>query len=403
MRSGESLNLRRNRQAFNIRELRRQARRRLPRPVFDLIEEGSGDEVTLRANERAWDGVRFRPRSFVDVASRDSSVSVFGQRISMPLMLAPTGAGRVTHPGAEIAVARAAARANTIYVQSTVTSYSLEDVARSTAAPLWFQLYLPSDRDVASNVIERVQRAGYKVLMLTVDTPVFGNRERSIRNRVTIPFRVSPSLIAHGALRPRWSAQFLVSTISTRFGDGPARRLSLRGTEATILSALSAVSWDDLAFVRSAWKGPLVVKGVMRPDECDVMVDHGVDGIVVSNHGGRQLDGSPGTLEVLPAVVDAVRGRVDVFIDGGIRRGAHVLKAMALGAKGCFVGRPYLYGLAVGGEHGVLTALEILRREIDEGMALLGCRTIQDIDADLVSTPAVGSDMAAGQREEVRP
>lgn len=359
--------------------------------------------MTLRANERAWDGVSFRPRSFVDVASRDSSVSVFGQRISMPLMLAPTGAGRVAHPGAEIAVARAAARANTIYVQSTVTSYSLEDVARSTAGPLWFQLYLPFDRDVASDVIERVQRAGYKVLMLTVDTPVFGNRERSIRNRVTIPFRVSPSLVAHGALRPRWSAQFLSSTISSRFGDRPVRRLSLRGTEATILSALSAVSWDDLAFVRSAWKGPLVVKGVMRPDECDMIIDHGVDGIVVSNHGGRQLDGLPGTLEVLPSVVDAIRGRVDVFIDGGIRRGAHVLKAIALGAKACFVGRPYLYGLAAGGEHGVLTTLEIFRREIDQGMALLGCRTIQDIDADLVATPAVGSDMTAGQRDEVPP
>lgn len=398
-----SLILRRNRRAFNINELRERARRRLPRPVFDLIEEGSGDEVTLRANQRAWNEVSFRPRSFVDVASRDSSVSVFGERISMPLMLAPTGAGRVAHPRAEIAVARAAARADTIYAQSTVTSYSLEDVAQSTAGPLWFQLYLPVDRDIALDMIARIQRAGYKVLMLTVDTPVFGNRERSIRNRVTIPFRVSPSLVAHGVLRPRWSAQFLSSTVSSRFGDGPTRQLSLRGTEATILSALSAVSWDDLAFVRSAWKGPLVVKGLMRSEECDMVIDHGVNGIVVSNHGGRQLDGSPGTLEVLPSVVNAVRGRVDVFIDGGIRRGAHVLKALALGARACFVGRPYLYGLAVDGEQGVVAALEIFRREIDQAMALLGCRTTQEIDADLVATSFSGSTVTYRHSEEARP
>lgn len=382
--------LRRSKQAFNISELRKRARLRLPRPVFDLIEEGSGDEVTLRANERAWDGVSFRPRSFVDVAARDPSVSVFGQRISMPVMLAPTGAGRVAHPKAELAVARAAASADTIYVQSTVTSFSLEDIAASTPGPKWFQLYLPVDRGLARDVIGRVQEAGYKALVLTVDTPVFGNRERSIRNRVTIPFKVSPRLVAHGALHPRWSAQFLLSTVSSRFGRGPARQLSLRGTEATILSALSSVSWDDLAFVRAAWKGPLVVKGVMRSEECVAVIDHGVEGIVVSNHGGRQLDGSPGTLEVLPSVVEAVRGRADVFIDGGIRRGTHVLKALAMGATACLVGRPYLYGLGADGERGVVTALEIFRREIDQAMALLGCRSIKEVDADLVATSFAG-------------
>lgn len=372
--------------AVNIDDLRRIAARRLPPPVMDMLAGGAGDELTLDRNTSAFADITFRPRPFIDVSTRDTSTDVFGTRIDIPVMLAPTGAGRVAHPQAELAVARGAADAGTIYMQSTVTSYTLEDVAEASARPLWFQLYLPPERSELKTVLDRVQRAGYSALSVTIDTPAFGNRERDAHNRVTIPARITPKLVVQGATRPAWSMEFLRGNLALRgkIGTNKVRQLSPTATQSQILATQWPVTWDDLKLVRDLWPGPLMVKGLMRADECRQLVDVGVDGVVVSNHGGRQLDGLPATVEVLPSIVQAADGRLDVYLDGGVRRGVDVVKAIALGAKAVFVGRPYLYGLAAGGQEGVAHALEIFRREIDLAMALLGCRTVAEITPDLV-------------------
>lgn len=378
--------------AVNVADFREIARRRLPPFVFDLFDGAAGDEVTLRANQAAFQRIQFRPRPLVDVRDRDLSTMVFGERISMPLMLAPTGAGRVAHRTAELSVARAAGAAGTIYMQSTVTSFQLEDVAKAATGPLWFQLYLPPTMEQAETLIERVAQAGYRALAITIDTPVFGNRERDSHHRITAPWKIRPRLVGQAILRPRWALEFLRGNVGPAMGSNSAsigsrpRPMSLGATQAQILASLWPVTWDSLKTVRKLWKGSLLVKGIMRADECDRLLDCGVDGIIVSNHGGRQLDGVPGAIEVLPEVVAATRGRANVFIDGGIRRGTDVVKALALGATACFIGRPYLYGLAAAGETGVTRVLEVLRGEIDLTMALLGCRTIADIDLTLVNS-----------------
>lgn len=373
--------------AVNLDDVRTMARRRLPKMVFDSIDGAAGDEITLRSNRAAYERILLRPRPFVDVSRRDATTTVFGERISMPVMFSPTGAGRLASPDAELLVAKVAGRAGIVYVHSAVASHQVEDVSAAASGPLWFQMYLPPDRDVAAELIARVQAAGYRALVLTVDTPVRGNRERDTHNKFELPHRVTPHLIAQGLSRPSWSARFVLGNLRGRALSSVAstpRPLSLRQVESTLVAARWPATWEDLDFVRATWTGPLLVKGVIRPDECQQMVAHGVDGIVVSNHGGRQLDGVPASIEALPAVVEAIGGQAEVYVDGGVRRGTDVLKALALGARACLIGRPYLYGLAAAGEAGLVRVAEMLRTEIDRSMALLGVTRIEDIDRGFV-------------------
>jgi isopentenyl diphosphate isomerase/L-lactate dehydrogenase-like FMN-dependent dehydrogenase len=379
--------------AATVADVRRIARRRLPRPVFDLVDGAAGEELTMRRNEAAFSEIRFRPRAFADVAGRDLRTSVLGQPVSMPVLLAPTGAGRLIHRMAELTVARAARQAGTIYVQSTITSFAPEDVVAAAGGPIWYQLYLPATPGQTREVLRRIRDAGYSAVAVTIDNAVIGKRERDLRNRVTMPPRITPQLALRGATRPGWAASFARASLLSR---GAARRgpLAARAAAATgqqIMVAPRAVTWDDLKMVRDAWDGPLIVKGLMRPDECPRLTGLGVQGAVVSNHGGRQLDGVPASVEVLPSIVAELASHMEVYLDGGVRRGADVVKALALGARAVFIGRPYLYGLAASASAGVPRVLAILRAEIDLTMALLGCRTVADIDPSVVQLPRAWS------------
>ena len=371
--------------AVNLADVRELARRRLPRPVFDTIDGGADDEVTLRRNHAAFQDLLLTPRPFVDVTTRSAGTQVLGQPVALPVLLAPTGGARVAHRHAELAVAAAAAARNTVYVQSTVTSYALEDVAAAAGGQAWYQLYLPADRSQTPAMLDRVAAAGYRALVLTVDTAVFGGRERDRRNGTLLPIRIRPRLALQGATRPAWALDFVRGAARLPGPLAGTRGLSVRATQEQVLASPSPVTWADLATVRALWSGPLVVKGVLGPETCQRLVDEGVDGVVVSNHGGRQLDGVPATIEALPSVVDALAGRAEVFLDGGVRRGTDVLKALALGATAVLIGRPYLYGLAAGGQAGVEKVLDLLHLEIDRALALTGCATVADVDERLVT------------------
>jgi len=371
--------------AVNLADVRELARRRLPRPVFDTIDGGADDELTMRRNETAFRDLLITPRPLVDQAARSTRTEVLGQPVAMPVLLAPTGGARVAHRHAELAVAAAAASRDTVYVQSTVTSYALEDVATAGGGRSWYQLYLPERRAETPAMLARVAAAGYRALVLTVDTAVFGGRERDRRNGTVLPIRIRPGLVLQGASRPAWAFDFVRGTVRLPGPWAGSRGLSVQATQEQILASPSPVTWRDLAEVRALWPGPLVVKGVLGPEQCRRLVDEGVDGVIVSNHGGRQLDGVPATVEALPAVVDAIAGRAEVFLDGGVRRGTDVLKALALGARAVLVGRPYLYGLAAGGQAGVEKVLDLLHTELDRAMALTGCATVRDVDRRLVT------------------
>jgi isopentenyl diphosphate isomerase/L-lactate dehydrogenase-like FMN-dependent dehydrogenase len=378
----------------NVEDFRDAARRRLPRIAFDAIDGGSADEATLRRNRSAFEEILLRPGVMADVRERDISTSVLGQRISMPLLVGPAGFARMGHREGELAAARAAADAETIYALSTVSSYELEDVARASKGPKWFQLYPPGDRDACASLLQRAHDAGYEALAVTVDTAVEGLRERDRRHRLAVPLRMTPRLMMQGATRPRWAFDYLrggagrgAQGIGAAFlqerGTRPEPR-SLRDAGRAIAATARSITEEEIRFIRDTWKRPLLIKGVMRAEECKRLIALGADGIVVSNHGGRQLDGVLATIEALPEIVGAVEGKLEVFVDGGFRRGTDVVKALALGARACLVGRPYLYGLAVGGQAGVRHVLEIFRTEIDQTMALLGCATVADLDESAI-------------------
>jgi isopentenyl diphosphate isomerase/L-lactate dehydrogenase-like FMN-dependent dehydrogenase len=361
---------------LNTDEMRKRARK-LPTAIFDAIDGGGGDEITLRENRQAFERIWFRPRALADVRHRDLSTVVLGERVSMPVLLAPCGMARMARSEGELAVARAAGRASTIFVVSGASSYPLEQIAEEATGPLWYQLYLPSERPAAEALLARVERSGYRVLCVTIDSAVPALRQRDYRNRLTIPPRVSGRLVLSSLRHPRWTKDFLLGKVGDG-GLGPVR-LAVWNLAMTIANN-KVVTAEDISWLRARWSGPLVVKGVMRPDECSELIELGVDGIVVSNHGGRQLDGVPATIDVLPQVVEAVDDRIEVFVDGGFWRGADVVKAIALGARACLVGKAYMFGLAAFAEEGVDRVLDIFRTEIDKTMGLLGCPTIADID-----------------------
>jgi 4-hydroxymandelate oxidase len=358
---------------LTVRDLHDLAVERLPRMAYDYYASGSEDETTLAENEAAWARVRLRPRCLVDVSVRDLSTTVLGRRVSMPVLVAPTAFQRMAHPDGELATARAAAALGTIMALSTLATSTLEDVAASYDAERgalggrWFQLYVYRDRGVTRALVERAESAGYDALALTVDAPFLGRRLRDVRNGFALPAGLSvANLVGHGK-----------GAVREALGDS--------GLAAYVASMLDpSLTWRDLEWLRSITRLPVIVKGVVRADDARLAAEHGASAVVVSNHGGRQLDGAIATADALPEVVDAARDALEVYVDGGLRRGTDVLKALALGARAVLVGRPVLWGLACDGAAGVASALGMLRAELDLAMALAGCASASDVTPDMV-------------------
>lgn len=379
-------------QVVNIADLRRIAKRRMPQVVFDYIDGGADSEITLRENCRAFETVLFRPRCAVATPSCDLRTTVLGIPLSMPILLAPVGSSRMFYPRGEEVAAREAGVAGTAYILSTLSGCRMEDVAAATKGPVLYQLYLLGGRDAALAAIDRAKKAGYRALVVTIDTPVSGLRERDLRNGVTslltrklgamLPF------IPQFVMKPSWLASFLADGGLMKFpnvvvpGEGVMEY-------ADVGAALekSVVSWTDISWIRDAWSGPIVVKGVHIGDDARRAIDVGANAIVVSNHGGRQLDGVAATLRALPEVVAAAGDQIEVLLDGGIRRGSDVAKALCLGARAVLVGRAYAYGLGAAGGPGVSRAIEILRSDLTRTMKLLGCGAISELDGSYVEVP----------------
>lgn len=376
----------------NIADLRIAAKRRLPRAVFDYIDGGAETEWTLRENSRVFDDVMLRPRSAVVTKDCDLRTTVLGQSIELPFILAPVGSSRLFYPRGEEVAAREAGEAGTIYTLSTLAGCPVRDVKAATRGPLWYQLYIVGGRDVALAGIERAKNSGCSALVVTIDTAVAGMRERDVRNGVKelmsgAPFTMFPYTFQFLA-RPRWLAAFLRDGGLMKFPnvmlkDGPM-------PYADVGTALeeAMVSWEDFRWICEAWQGPIIAKGVHTGDEARRAIDHGVAAVVVSNHGGRQLDGVAPTLRVLPEVLAAVNGQAEVLLDSGIRRGSDVVKALSLGARAVLIGRAYAYGLGAAGGPGVARAIDILRSDIIRTMKLLGCSSVRDLDRSFVDVPA---------------
>lgn len=377
----------------NIEDLRALARRRLPRVVFDYLDGGAEGEATLRANRLAFDEVTFRARHAVTVPAPGLRVTVLGNELSLPVLLAPVGYSRLMHPGGEVTAARVAGATGTLYIQSTLSGHRLEDVAAASPGRVWYQLYLIGGREVAEQTIERAKAAGFTALVITIDTPVAGLRERDLRagqrellsGTVVERLRYLPQVLVH----PGWLVAFLLDG-----GTPPLANVVIPGRgpmpllDVAAALARHSVAWEDLRWIRLLWPGPIVIKGVLTNDDARRAVDEGAAAVVVSNHGGRQLDYLPATLRALPEVVAAVGARVPVLMDGGVRRGTDVVKALCLGAQAVLVGRAYAYGLAAAGEPGVARSLEILRTDLDRTLRLLGCPSVAALDRSYVDVPA---------------
>jgi L-lactate dehydrogenase (cytochrome) len=364
--------------AASISDLRRLARRRAPRAVFDYVDGASGEELSLRRSRQAYLRVEFQPRVLQDVSVVDPSTTILGKPAALPLVFAPTGFTRMVHTEGEPAVARVAARMGIPYALSTMGTTSIERLA--AAAPggsKWFQLYLWRDREASRDFVASARLSGYEALVLTVDTPIAGPRLRDVRNGLTIPPSLSLKTFAEGSLHPAWWFD-LITTEGLEFAslnrfDGTVAELAARTFDP-------AATITDLAWLRSAWDGPLVIKGIQTVDDARAVVDAGADAVIVSNHAGRQLDRAPTPLEVLPAVVDAVGDRAEVYVDGGILSGGDIVAAVAFGARAALVGRAYLYGLAAGGERGVQRATDILHNDVLSTLALLGVTRVSDLE-----------------------
>jgi isopentenyl diphosphate isomerase/L-lactate dehydrogenase-like FMN-dependent dehydrogenase len=378
--------------AVCVADLRTLARRRVPRAVFDYLDGGAEGEVTLRENCRVFDDVTFRPRHAVVTPGCDLRVRVLGHDLALPFLLAPVGYSRLMDPGGEVSAARAAGRAGTAYILSTISGHKMEDVKAATSGPAFYQLYLMGGRGAAEAAIARARAAGFAALVVTIDTPVSGIRERDYRNGMKelisgglfekLPFL--PQVIS----RPRWLLNFLSDGGLPGLpnvvvpGKGP---MALVDVAAAL--AESGVTWADLGWIRESWQGPIVVKGVLTGDDARRAVDEGAAAISVSNHGGRQLDCVPASLRALPEVVKAVGGKIEILMDGGVRRGTDIVKALAMGAQAVLCGRAYAYGLAAAGEAGVDRAIEILRVDVERTLRLLGCVSATELDRSYVNVP----------------
>jgi L-lactate dehydrogenase (cytochrome)/(S)-mandelate dehydrogenase len=379
------------RRGFSIAEMRKLAQAALPRPVFDFADGGAEDERTLRRNEDAFAAVELLPRPLNGAAKRDLSIELFGHRLSMPVIVGPTGLSGLFWPGGEQCTARAASAAGTAFCLSHGSVCALEELAACGASPRWMQVFIYTNRGFTRELSERAKSAGYHALVLTVDNQLLGNRERDLKNGFTIPPRFGPLALAEMTLKAPWLWRMRNDLRRITFGNyvrpGEAAEIrTLAGRMAALLDP--SMSWRDVDELRRIWTGPLILKGILHPAEASEAAERGVDAIIVSNHGGRQLDGAPATLDALPAIVEAVASQIPVLIDGGVRRGADVVKALALGAKACLIGRPQLWGLAVAGEAGVAHVLEIYRREIDRVMGLCGITKVDQIDRSLLAPKA---------------
>jgi L-lactate dehydrogenase (cytochrome) len=375
-----------------ISDFRKIAQRRLPRAVFDYLDGGAEGEITLRENCRVYEDVTFRPRHAVAVANADLRTRVLGCDLALPFLLAPVGYSRLMNPVGEVGAARAAGNAGTAYILSTISGHKLENVKAASKGPVFYQLYLMGGRSAAEGSIERARIAGFSALVVTIDTAISGVRERDFRNGMKelvsggifekLPFL--PNILSH----PRWLASFLADGGMPALpnvvipGKGP---MALVDVAAAL--AASTVTWADLKWIRELWRGPIMVKGVLTADDARRSVDEGAAAISVSNHGGRQLDCVSPSLRALPEVVKAVHGQIEILLDGGVRRGTDVVKALCMGARAVLCGRAYAYGLAAGGEAGVDRAIEILRADVDRTLRLLGCASVQELDRSYVDVP----------------
>jgi L-lactate dehydrogenase (cytochrome) len=369
----------------NLDDVLTLALRRLPSPIAPSLVGAAETEQTARRNTSAFDEVKLIPRCLVDVSSVRTATRVLGRDIQWPVLCSPTGASRLFHPDGELAVARAAAKAGTFYGLSTMSTHRLEDVAAASSGPKLFQLFIFKDRDLMRDLIRRCKLSGYDALCLTVDTQVRGNCERELRMGITQ--RLSLGLLARFAARPRWllgqvrRGALSVAAVAERTGI----KNFLANSQWVGAQLDASITWKEVREVIELWGGPFAIKGVMAVDDARRAVDIGATAVIVSNHGGRQLDGAAATIEVLPEIARAVGDQIEVILDGGIRRGVHVLKALARGAKACSIGRAYLFGLAAGGEAGVTKALEILRTELIRAMQLAGCADVRNVERTLAS------------------
>ena len=381
-------------QFVNVDDARRLARRRLPRMIFDYVDGGARSELTKDANRAAFEEVTFRPRMAVHVGAPHTETMVMGAPVSMPLLVSPCGGLRAVHPDGDSGVARAAGRAGTVFTLSSASGMSIEEVRDTASGPLWFQLYFLGGRAGAEVLVDRAARANYRALVVTVDTPVVGVRERDVRNGMTQGPNVNARNIVHFAphvaVRPRWLYNFVRDGMSIELANATALGpggTPMRPEQASAALISEPPTWADIEWIRRQWKGPLAIKGLLTADDARRAIDHGADGVVVSNHGGRQLDGAPATLRALPEIVAAVGDQLEIFLDGGVRRGSDVVKALALGARAVMIGRPYVYALGARGERRVDEVLSLLREELHNAMGLMGCHSIRDLDASWVATP----------------
>ncbi|MBB5703200.1 L-lactate dehydrogenase (cytochrome) [Ochrobactrum daejeonense] len=370
-----------------IADLKRLARRRVPKMFFDYADSGAWTESTYRANESDFGKIKLRQRVLVDMTNRSLETTMIGEKVAMPVALAPTGLTGMQHADGEMLAAQAAEAFGVPFTLSTMSICSIEDVASVTKKPFWFQLYVMKDRDFVKNLIGRARAAGCSALVLTLDLQILGQRHKDIRNGLSAPPKFTPKHIWQMATRPAWCLGMLGTQRRT------FRNIAGHAKNVTDLSSLSSwtaeqfdpqLNWSDVEWIKEQWGGKLILKGILDVEDAKMAAKTGADAIIVSNHGGRQLDGAPSSISMLKPIVDAVGDKIEVHVDGGIRSGQDVLKARALGAQGVFIGRPFLYGLGAMGKEGVSLALEIIRKELDITMALCGKRDIEDIDASVL-------------------
>lgn len=370
----------------SIEDLRQAARRRLPNALFDFIDGGAQDEVTLRRNREDFERIVLLPKVLIDVTNRSQAVTVLGQNYRSPLILAPTGLPGVLWPNGAMEAARAADEAGVGFCLSTMSTSTIEEISAASSRPIWFQLYVMRDRELAKSMMQRAKAAGCAALVITVDLQMQGQRDRDVRNGLVMPPRFTLSTLLNFAMHPRWAWDFLTGpkpTLANFIAAGKGKDMF---TIASFVNSQfdQSVTWKDIDWVRSVWDGPLALKGIANAEDAAIAADHGIDAIIVGNHGGRQLDGAPSSISVLPEIVDAVNGRAQVILDGGVRRGTDILKALSFGATACMIGRPFLYGLASMGKAGVARAVEMLRTEVDVNLALLGRAGIKELDRSAV-------------------
>jgi L-lactate dehydrogenase (cytochrome)/(S)-mandelate dehydrogenase len=373
------------RDGYSVPALRLLARKRLPRMLFDMVDGAAGDEITMRQNEAALAAIELAPKLLEGAPTRDQSVELFGAKLRSPVIIGPTGLAGLLWPHAELAAARAAARFGTIYCTSHASTATLEEIGAATPKPKWMQVFLYKDRGLTAEFAARAAAAGYKALILTVDNQVVAGRDRDARNRMTFPLRWSPRSALDILSRPGWVMRMAQTPRPTFVNYG--RRTSIVDFGPLMVEQLDPdVGWRDVDALRRQWRGPLLIKGLLHPDDAREAIGRGADGVIVSNHGGRQLDGAVATIRALPAVVDAVGRRAPVMIDGGFRRGIDVVKAVALGAHAVLIGRPHLWGVACAGEDGVFWVLDLFRREIDRALALGGWDGVAKLDNSIFFT-----------------